>query len=303
MPLVHVTDHAGNPQLHGGGGLASALRIAMAAKPGPVVILIHGYKYAPGTGENCPHDSLFAPENRSRLARSASWPDRLDLGRLTGPVIGYGWSARGSLWQAHRQAQVAGEGLARLILALRGLAPKRPVHILAHSMGARVALCAAQTLPNGALDRMLLLAGAEYRSAAQAAMQSSDAALFNVTSRENDLFDLLYKRLIPSPAPDDRLLGAGLCAPQAITLRLDDPGTLHGLAGLGYDIAPPQGRICHWSVYLRPGIFPLYTDLLNGTHSLQALRQACPEPAQPTPRPIAPIAHWPLRRTNAQRAA
>jgi pimeloyl-ACP methyl ester carboxylesterase len=45
-----------------------------------------------------------------------------------------------------------------------------PVHIVAHSLGARVALTALETAPPAVIRRMILMSGAEYRGAAERAL-------------------------------------------------------------------------------------------------------------------------------------
>ena len=69
----------------------------------------------------------------------------------------------------------------------------------AHSLGARVALTAAGLAAPGAVGRMILLAAAVFRGEAQAVLATAGgqaAEVVNVTSRENDLFDLALERCI-----------------------------------------------------------------------------------------------------------
>jgi pimeloyl-ACP methyl ester carboxylesterase len=283
MPLIHVTDSNGTPAMASGAPLRPALAALLAQYAGPIIIMIHGYKYAPGLGQHCPHASLFARQSQSRYARSASWPEQLTkaTGQAPGPMIGFGWTARGSLPQAYRRAAVAGACLATLIATLRRISPNRPIHLMAHSLGARVALVAAAQLPNGAVNRILLLAAADYVSTAQMALTRPSLEVVNVTSAENALFDRLLPHFVPRPHPDDTVLGQGLKAPNALTLRLDDAATLAALGQMGFPVAKPQNWICHWSVYMRDGVFPLYAALFQGTLAVQSL----PQTNRPAPRP------------------
>ncbi|SPF78281.1 alpha/beta hydrolase [Pseudoprimorskyibacter insulae] len=273
-----MTDHDGAPTTHDGQPLTEALTHALAI-PGPVAIMVHGYKYAPGHATACPHRSLFAPRDTARHLRGLSWPQRLGDGSegQFGPLIGFGWPARGSLRQAHDRAALAGTGLARLISRIQHHAPGRPIRILGHSLGARVAIGAARQVPDGAICGLILLAAAEFGTQAM----GLPCHIYNVTSAENDLFDLLAERLLPRPQKGARMLGAGLHGPGKLTLRLDDAATLDALRGLGYPLAAPDRRICHWSVYLRAGVFPLYAALLQGRLGYSALSSALPNTAAP----------------------
>jgi hypothetical protein len=160
-----------------------------------------------------------------------------------------------------------------------------------------VALAALPHLAPGDVGRIVLLAGAERRAQALAALHSPAgraAGVLNVTSAENRLFDLAFDWLAPDPASGPPL-GAGLPAPHAVTLRLHDPAHRAGLAALGFPVAAPGWRPCHWSGYLRPGLFPLYRAVLTRADPLPfaALRAALPPETAPrrprrTIRPLPP---------------
>jgi pimeloyl-ACP methyl ester carboxylesterase len=177
--------------------------------------------------------------------------------------------------------------LAELIEMIARLAPDRPVHLLAHSMGARVALTALPHIKSGRVGRVILLSGADYGQTAREALQSpagNSTEIINVTSRENDLFDFLLERLVTPPRHGDWTLAHGMPqAPNTLTLQLDHRETLRVLRGAGFEIAPPGGRICHWSSYIRHGVFPLYRALLRhpDTLPLVQLRAALPKGCDP----------------------
>jgi len=155
-------------------------------------------------------------------------------------------------------------------------------------MGARVILQALPHLDRGDLSRLVLLAGAEYRSVAEAMLDTPAgraAATINVTSRENDLFDFLFERLVPAPRRGDAALGAGLTPGEGrLTLPIDNPGLLDWLARRGIAVDPPQTVVCHWSAYRRAGVFGLYDTLLRRPETLPLATLAAALPMAGAPR-------------------
>jgi len=136
-----------------------------------------------------------------------------------------------------RRPERQGARFAGLVRLLRRLAPDRQVQLIGHSMGARVALAALPALCPGDVGRIVLLTGAEFTRTARAALTSParrHATVLNVTSRENDLFDFLAEWLLPAPAPGERVIGAGLAAPNVIDLQLDNPDAEKALDRLGF---------------------------------------------------------------------
>jgi pimeloyl-ACP methyl ester carboxylesterase len=283
MPLIRITADADAPRLFNAtAGLNATLRRALAhpdTGSGPVVVMVHGYKYRPGHAVHCPHSAIFSLEPAPKLERNLSWPHHLGFGRGAadeGLAVAFSWQARGSIWQACRAALEAGKALAAVIADLHATDPTRKFHLLAHSLGARVALSALASSAPGAVNTVILLAGAEFTSTALDALASpggQSARVLNVTSRENDLFDFLMERVVAPPRPGDQMLGLGHArAPNLVTLQLDAADTLAALRRAGFTIAEPHKRICHWSAYLRPGVFPLYRALLNDHLSFAQLR-------------------------------
>ncbi|CUH76235.1 alpha/beta hydrolase [Tropicibacter naphthalenivorans] len=283
MPMLRITATLEGAQLHGASAaLRPVLRHALAVDPGPVTVMIHGYKYLPGHPLHCPHETIQSRLPKRQHRRVVSWPRHLGLRGQRGEGLGisFGWGARGSLWAAHGAAWQAGAVLADLLEVIAQLAPGRPVHLVAHSMGARVALRAISLSPH--VQTAILMSGAEFCATARGSLQGKLTQVLNVTSRENDLFDYGIERLLPAPVPGDRTLGHGLSLPNLVTLQLDDDRSLHALRTLGFPIKAPEKRICHWSPYLRPGVFPLYRAVLAGRLPLPMLASALP--AQTTPR-------------------
>jgi len=293
MPLLHINSGPDGPVLHArqDAALRPALAQALRHGRGPVVIMTHGYKFAPGHGLDCPHQHILSLDPACRSWKAMSWPRGLGFGagqRDEGTAIAFGWPGRGTIWQAYRQAEIAGAALARLIEMIARIAPERPLHLLAHSLGARVVLGALERLPEGRVARAILLSGAEFGSRAAEALSRGagrTAEIVNVTSRENDLFDFLLERLVAPPVPGDRSLGHGLPAlPRTLTLQLDHPDTLAALRRAGFEIARPKARVCHWSSYLRPGVFQFYRALVRTPESLSLAQLRAALPAEPDPR-------------------
>ena len=295
MPLLSVNAQGPDPVACRGAGppvLGDQLAAALGQLPGaaPLVVMIHGYRYDPGRARADPHRHILSPDPLAGRNGAMSWPHHLGLSGATVPGlgIGLGWNAGGSIWHAYEQAALAGVALARLIGMIAAIDPGRRVDILAHSLGARVAFAALPRLDPGQLGRVILMAGAEFgaRAAAAAASPAGRSAEFiNITTRENDLFDALLERLIQPRTQPDRSLGHGLPAPTAnwLDIQIDQTRTLQGLATLGFVIAPPRRRICHWSAYQRPGLFALYRALLTrpGAIPLPLLRAHLPQTHDP----------------------
>lgn len=242
----------------------------------PVVILLHGFQYAPGHGLSCPHHSLYAQQSQHPCARSRNWPDRMQVGNDQISAIGFGWQGRGSVWEAWRATETAGAALGRLISTLKCDAPHRPIHIIGHSMGVRVAMSALRQADPGCVDRVIALNAADFISHVELAVtqHARSVSLFNVTSRENALFDALVEWCLATHWFDGKAVGRGFDATCAVTLRLDQARHLSALRGLGYNLPAPERRICHWSTYLRPGTGALYRAILDGSLPFARLKSA-----------------------------
>ncbi|SFU17523.1 alpha/beta hydrolase [Sedimentitalea nanhaiensis] len=290
MPIIRVNAESETCRLHGSAQSIPSLLRRLGSNPGPVIIMIHGYSYQPGDRVHCPHRHILSLAPQTQPWVAPSWPRGFGFDGNTpdeGLGIAFGWSARGTLWRAQRSALAAGHALAGLIDTLHRHLPERPVHIAAHSMGIQVAAEALHRLPAGAVDRIVSMTGASYRSQIAEALDTQagrKVSFVNITSRENDVFDFLFERLIASPERADRTLGQGLEMQNAVTLQLDCPATLEHLMHMGVPISPPTRRICHWSSYLRPGVLQFYCKLVRhpDTYSLHRLRAGLP--AQSAPR-------------------
>lgn len=288
MPLLRITVDESGPRLGcGRRDVSTALRAALAQSAGPPVVMAHGYKYQPDHPLHCPHNSIFSPQAKNCGPKLKSWPRQMGLLDPASKTLGiaFAWPARGTLREAHARAETAGQMLAEVLRDIRRLAPRRPATLIAHSLGARVCLTAIRQSRPGTVHRAVLLAAAEYTHDAARALTSEggrSVQVLNVTSRENDLYDFLLERLVPAPAPADRMLGhGGLDLPGLVTLQLDDPQSLDALKRAGFPVAPPQRLICHWSPYTRGGVFPLYAAYLAGRLPHAHLRAALPDAPAP----------------------
>lgn len=211
----------------------------------PIVVMIHGFRFAPDAGPHCPFGHIFALKpSAADDFKAVSWPSRLGL--KAGLAIGFGWQGRGLLPAVNQRALLAGRGLAELAAMIRHIDPNRRLDVIAHSMGARVALAALSLAQSGEFRRLILLAGAETRRPALRAMQTPAgraAQVINVTSRENDIFDFLYEW--GAKAGLDTAIGQGLGRnlPNWLNLPFDQPATLKSLTRLGYPLPTPPKKV------------------------------------------------------------
>lgn len=272
MPLVAINAGASGWTPHGAcpqgprPWLAETLARTPAASP--VVIMIHGYRYAPGARRpDDPHRTIFSGGDATHPG-VFSWPHHLHLPRDADGALGIGfaWDGLGTLWGARARAVKAGAALAALLTDIAALSPGRRVTAMVHSLGATVLSSALHQAPPASLSRAVILSGALMRHEALAALRQDAARgveFINVTSAENLIFDAGYAALMRGVM--GRRLGRGLGAVHRgwVDLAIDRPEALAALAGLGFRIAGPERRICHWSSYLRPGIFELYRALLT----------------------------------------
>jgi hypothetical protein len=272
----------------------AALRAAAGALPpgAPVVVMLHGYRYSPARPGGDPHRHILSLAPDRSAWGAVSWPRRLGLAGGGGLALAWGWEAGGSLWGAHRRARRVGARVAALAGMLRAAAPGRPVHLFAHSLGARVALAALSKVEPGAIARAILIAPAASRAEARAAADSPGgraAEVVAVSGRENLPFDGLMRLALPW---EGRRLGPGdVTAPGWLDLPLDRPEALAGLARLGWRVPPARAAVCHWSGYLRPGIWALYRDLLHRPEAtpLPVLRAATAREAERAPLPTGAV--------------
>lgn len=275
MPIVHATAKDGL--------FAAPPHVPSGA---PLIVMVHGYRYAPSSPAHDPFRTIMATERGAAGKRSVPWPRHLGFGRgdpMEGVALAFGWEARGSFWRAHAEAPRAGLALAGVIEEAARALPGHPIHVVAHSLGARVALSAMTALPAGSLDRVILMAPAEHRGPARAAMASPCgrvAEVVCVRPAENLAFDAVVQLLVPRPEPT---LGMSGLPGMARWLDFDpcDPRARAASARLGLPIAARRTRVCHHSSFARPGLLRLYRAILRQRLPLAALRVERPGLAWP----------------------
>lgn len=281
MPVVRID---GESALSG--ELAGIVRALPAHAP--VIVMIHGYRYSPAAPHCDPHRHILSLDPDRSQRRALSWPRALGFGTGRddeGLAVAFGWEARGTLGGAYARAGDVGRGAARLIGQLADTAG-RPVALIGHSLGARVALQALHHADPGSIGRIVLLAGAEFRDTAALALDSlagRRAEVLNVTSRENDLFDLAMELWLDLGRR--QALGFGLARPAGnwLDVQIDDGATLATLEGLGFAVERRPLRLSHWTPYLRGGLFDFYRTALAQPWalSLPMLRARLPGRIQP----------------------
>lgn len=252
-------------QVNAGQGLdVAALRreIAQLAPGKPIVIMVHGFKFDPALPARDPHRHILSASGHAACWRGLSWPRHLWLDRQGHLGIAFGWSARGSIWTAWRATAGAAQALSALLDHLARLAPGHPVHVIAHSLGAAVALQAVGLSPTRRVDRLLLLSPAAFAGETRGLLTLTEPPeVFAVLGHENALFDLLLRAAFPWKGPT---LGRGMPRQRGwLDMHLSRPGVLRRLAQIGLPIRPATAPVCHWSSYLRPGIFALYRAVLT----------------------------------------
>jgi pimeloyl-ACP methyl ester carboxylesterase len=244
----------------------------------PVVLMIHGWRYAPGIARDCPHGSILSLDPPPEDRRAVSWPRHLGLDGRQGLGIAMGWNAKCDPWRAHARAGRTGQAVAEIACLVHALSG-RPVQIIAHSLGARVALAALPLVPPGRIARMILLAAAETRTRALAALDTPAGRaveVVNVATRENDLFDACFEWGIHLGLRTSIGQGLGRARTTWQDLWIDQPATLAALSALGHALRDPPRRVCHWSPYLRPGTIMLYRALIDGHLSARDLPRHAP---------------------------
>ena len=158
--------------------------------------------------------------------RIRSWPSGLgfadDAGE-SGLAVGFAWPAsrphlpcllarrRTGFAVVYDRAGRFGTRLAALVALIQRLAPGRPVDLLAHSLGARVALAALPHL-EAAPGRVILLGAAEFDARAREALDALTCPapqIYNVTARANDPYDFAFETFAPRRGRSERAVGRG----------------------------------------------------------------------------------------------
>ena len=269
----------------GGNDVASHLADLLPDVPAeaPIVVMIHGYRFHPGITEVDPHRLLFSHRPDRTGWKIRSWPgglgfDEHDCG--SGLAIGFAWPARErhlpsllrqrctGFAHVYERAALFGRHLADLITTVQRLVPGRRIDIIAHSLGARVALCSLRYLET-APQRMILLGAAEFNSTAREHIEAGGRAgtpqVYNITARANDFYDLMFETFAPRRRWSDRAVGLGPVSdlPHWLDIQIDRTDVTAWINAQGVRLRPSEVRFCHWSFYTRAGAFDLYQAILR----------------------------------------
>lgn len=289
MSILRINSGPLHPQPADGADLVTALHGALVTLPpkAPIVILLHGLRFSPFDSAQDPHAHIYALEPPAECWKARSWPAALGFGkgRRVGLCIPFGWDAAAWLGTGYRRAGKAGAQLGRLLDLIHELAGEgHPIHMFAHSLGARVAL-RALCCTNAPVDRVILQNPAEFLAPAKRALATpagQRAQILHISAVENLGFDALFQLAAPRRRRGD--IALGLRAPKTANWRrvpISDPVQLAHLRQLDLGIAPRRHALCHWSTYTRPGIFTLYKALLTDPKPLPV---SALSPERPAPR-------------------
>jgi pimeloyl-ACP methyl ester carboxylesterase len=285
MAYIGITASGDGLAAADGGDLDTRLERALATLgPGaPVVVLIHGYKFDPARPADDPHRTLYAFQPIPRSWKVRSWPAGLGFDAddpAEGLCLGFGWPAvephlptliaagRTGFARVYERAGAMALRLAELVARLQALAPEREVDLLAHSLGARVALGALAHL-DLAPGRIVLLGAAEFDARAREALAACPAPrppmIYNVTARANDFYDAAFETFAPRRDWGERAVGLGLRDPLPfwLDLQLDRADVTEWVNAQGIPLRPAEARLCHWSFYTRSGAFEVYQAILR----------------------------------------
>ncbi|MEM7711192.1 MAG: hypothetical protein AAF264_10675 [Pseudomonadota bacterium] len=272
MPLLRIDAFGGVPRPVGDAEAAGALAAHLAPLPrgAPLVIATHGFRHSPFGDGYDPHIGLLSPTaDPAPHWKARSLIRRLHMGigqRLDGHGIAFAWHGVGTIWTAMARALVAGAALARLCEAVRGLRPDLRIGIVTHSLGARVVVEAMLRAEVPAFDRALLLTPADTRGRAARALAApggQGCTVLATQTRENWLTSLCFSAAVPGVST----LAFGPRHDRWTDFVPDRRPEL--------GVRPAAHRTCHWSCYLRPGLWPLYRAWLTGSASA-ALFQPAP---------------------------
>jgi pimeloyl-ACP methyl ester carboxylesterase len=128
--------------------------------------------------------------------------------------LGYaaGLRALPDLATPYEKAGVEAKGLAELVNSLRQISPDSPVDVVAHRLGARVALMAVRTARSKMWRRLLLSNAFEYSARTLTALDcpmGRHLSFHNLIMQSNNITTFFFDRLGPKPGPADHAICFG----------------------------------------------------------------------------------------------
>ena len=128
--------------------------------------------------------------------------------------LGYaaGLRAFPDLSAPYEKAGYEAEGLSSLINGLRKVSPDSPVDVVAHRLGARVALMAVRKARSLKWRNLLLSNAFEYSARTLAALDCPMGAhltCYNIISQNRNIAPFIFDRFGPKPGPADRAICFG----------------------------------------------------------------------------------------------
>ena len=254
-----------------------------------VVVMVNGFDFDPTEGgDDNPHKTLFKDWNK-RLsdAEAGAWQ-----------CFGFGWysaelepqSWLGGVFRGHwnpyrwswELAHQAGGILAEAIDTHMRSCPDSKVCIMAHSMGARVALGALRQLDCGRVWRTLLLNGSEYSQTAKTIAGHTACKVLNIVVEADDVLDKLGSVFAPEAFIKAVVGQKGLLDPPKnwLDFRLDDEETRTWAERKGYKNLRgdnPDRIADHWYSYTHECNWVLFRDFLLGQQKLSHFRPIAKE--------------------------
>ena len=136
----------------------------------PIIVMLHGQGFDPCIARVDPFRSIFAYDpygDRIRdYWRLQSWAHRFKCAPQKSMMIGYGWQAHSTdfVMSANvnavaRNAVMEAQQFGAFVQRLNAITPQRPVHVIAHGMGAKLALRSLETTPKMRIKRLIMLNG------------------------------------------------------------------------------------------------------------------------------------------------
>lgn len=258
--------------------------------PRPMVVLINGFNFNPGDdNDDNPHRGLFGKQWRPHLSRL---PD-IAAGRTD--LLAFGWfSAEMSLrswlrawmngrYNPYRWGWDLAEKAAGVLASVIGWDPGLddpidprptlpPVDLIAHSLGARLALGVLRQVQPGRVRRVLLLNGAEYSQTGKVVAAYSRAQVLNIVVRADDVLAMLGRVFAPERFVAKVVGRDGIIGPPRhwADVVLDDPLVKQRAAAAGWpDVEgnAPQSRWDHWFSYTHAPNWALFSSFLAGERS------------------------------------